>query len=1173
MKFPRRSILLLALGMTGLLAVSASHAQVSVARTTSFEYDPATGLLVKETVEPGKQQFQLVTSYTYDDFGNRKAVTISSPATGIVAIAERSASTTYDARGQFPLQSTNAMGHAESKTFDSKYGTLTSATDPNGLKTTWQYDTLGRKTLEIRPDGNRTRWDYLFCNGVNGGTTACPTLAKYMVQISQRTSAGVANGPWVKMYFDALNREIRSETQGFDGTSVIVKLTEYDALGRVYRTSAPHYSSEAPQWTEMRYDALGRIYATIQPNNATTTVQYDGLTTRTTNALSQTQTTVKNAVGEVIQVVDAAGASILYEYDPFGNLTKTTDPNGNVFTMAYDIRGRKYQMVDPDMGTWEYDYNPLGELVKQVDGRGRVANIYYDKLGRMKSRNERDLISTWTYDYCVNGIGKTCSAASSNDFSAVTSYDTLGRPTSTSTTMDAGYTSSVTYDANGRMATQSYPTGLTVKYVYTNLGYLKEVRNNATDALYWRADKQNAAGHLLQQTYGNNIVTTQVFDVRTGRTKNINAGTNNGVQNLAYAFDDLGNLLSRTDVNQNLAETFLYDNRNRLKSSTVNSGIGTVTQSYNYDAIGNITSRSGVGTYTYGAVNAKPHAVAEVALIGGGKRVYQYDGNGNLLTEVQYDAAGNVVAGKGRTMAYNSFNMPQSITTGSQTLSFTYGPAHQRVRQVAPTATTIYLHPDNAGGLFYEKDIKAGGVVEHKHFISANGQVIALVKQTAAVTKVLYFHRDYLGSVTALTDEAGSVVERLAYEPFGKRRFANGAVDANGTIVGVNTDRGYTDHEHLDEVGLVHMNGRIYDPVLGRFLSADPFIQSPYNLQSYNRYAYVMNNPFMYTDPSGYFSLSKFFKKIVRPVIAIAAIYVLGPGGYYGVAGVTGNAFASAMIAGAAAGAVNTGDLRGALQGAFTAGLFYGAGSLSGSMGWAEGSIARGLTHAAAGCVSASAAGGNCSQGAVSAGFAEVIGGNVEFKEMEANLVARTVIGGTSSVLGGGKFSNGAMTGAFGYLFNKCGHSDCWKQSAFANSGSPGANMTSGENFVSLDEVNRSNWQMLEGGLVKGTLDGATAITTGFTVREFFVNIKAFFTGFGETVIGPLSSTGNFSRATGIPRLQTSAYSDCVQGCFNLGLQLGSKPVTILGEYTSSTTAAELAAAQRGGRAIIDLRP
>ena len=106
-----------------------------------------------------------------------------------------------------------------------------------------------------------------------------------------------------------------------------------------------------------------------------------------------------------------------------------------------------------------------------------------------------------------------------------------------------------------------------------------------------------------------------------------------------------------------------------------------------------------------------------------------------------------------------------------------------------------------------------------------------------------YLHHDHLGSVAAITDgTTGQVIERLAFDPWGKRRNTNGQADTTDSLTGLTTDRGYTEHEHLDEMGIIHMNGRVYDPLVGRMMSADPFIQAPGSLQSYNRYAYVMNN-------------------------------------------------------------------------------------------------------------------------------------------------------------------------------------------------------------------------------------------------------------------------------------------------------------------------------------------
>jgi RHS repeat-associated protein len=124
------------------------------------------------------------------------------------------------------------------------------------------------------------------------------------------------------------------------------------------------------------------------------------------------------------------------------------------------------------------------------------------------------------------------------------------------------------------------------------------------------------------------------------------------------------------------------------------------------------------------------------------------------------------------------------------------------------------------------------------------------------------------------------ISERLAYDPWGRRRFASGLPDTLDSISGLATDRGYTMHEHLDEMGIIHMNGRVFDPLIGRFMSADPFIPDASNLQAHNRYAYVYNNPLKYTDPDGYKPkwLKKLGKIFVRAVAAIADFY--GCGGY-----------------------------------------------------------------------------------------------------------------------------------------------------------------------------------------------------------------------------------------------------------------------------------------------------
>ena len=241
------------------------------------------------------------------------------------------------------------------------------------------------------------------------------------------------------------------------------------------------------------------------------------------------------------------------------------------------------------------------------------------------------------------------------------------------------------------------------------------------------------------------------------------------------------------------------------------------------------------------------------------------------------------------------------------------------------------------------------------------------------------------------------------------------------TLVSAYSDRGFTDHEHLEDFGLIHMNGRIYDPLLGRFLSADPNIQSPKNTQSLNRFSYVMNNPLSATDPTGYISLSKWLPTLFQIAMAVAS----GGATWY----------IQAAFMGATAYAM-TGDPKAGLIAAATAGMFSAVG-WAGAQGSVQNALGGGyhmtkiLAHGIVGGLSAKWGGGNFSDGfrsaAVTQAFAPAIGGIGGDSNTEAyyNIGARAqriavaaIVGGTASAAGGGKFANGAVTGAFSRAFN-----------------------------------------------------------------------------------------------------------------------------------------------------------
>ena len=183
-------------------------------------------------------------------------------------------------------------------------------------------------------------------------------------------------------------------------------------------------------------------------------------------------------------------------------------------------------------------------------------------------------------------------------------------------------------------------------------------------------------------------------------------------------------------------------------------------------------------------------------------------------------------------------------------------------------ATAYYVNPGNSP--FFEKhiNIAGAGVTEYRHFIGGIAVYTQYSNASPATTK--YMLKDHLGSTTVVTSSAGVVLERYSYDPFGRTRNLNGSdIPQSTTMTAPSTRRGFTDHEMLTEYigGLIHMalgqplNGRIFDPSLGRFMTADPNIQFAGYSQSYNRYSYTLNNPLSYTDPTGY-GLRAFFNAI-----------------------------------------------------------------------------------------------------------------------------------------------------------------------------------------------------------------------------------------------------------------------------------------------------------------------
>ncbi|WLQ13235.1 FG-GAP-like repeat-containing protein [Hahella aquimaris] len=832
------------------------------------EYDPVLGLPTKQVIQPGDSQQTI--EYQYD---HATGVLESQTVTG-QGMAPRETRLTYDDAGRYLLREKNALGHEDAgdRQYHPQLGLITHYTDPNGQTTEWQYNGVGRVTSIKKPDGTKVKIQLKYCEREMRLCTK-GSQEKYVLITSS------SGEPPVLQLYDSLDRVVRERTYGLDGNA-IDQNTEYNKLSQISKISEPYFLNETPYWSEAKYDQYQRPYKLINPDNSyREVVAFRGSTTIVRDERHHDKTVTRDALGRLKQVTEANGSTVEYDYDGLGNLRKTV-ADGVVTLLEYDVLGRKVahrveSLSESDANTpvQRYTYSPLGEVITAQNADGSIICMAYDKLGRLTKQvgnykggaftqalnhcagdeNNPDT-SVWEYDKAAKGVGLLSKVEGANGFKKTFAYDAKSRLEQAATTIN-GETFSMGYgydNDTGKMDLQVYPTGDSVLRRYNSIGYLEAVVN-ADDPreVYWQAESMDARGHLNQFRYGNAVTTQREYDPKTGRLKRTSSfilASTGAIHDLAFDYDEVGNLTSREDRFRRLSESFTYDELNRLDSTSFTRSVGgqRVTSNSGVDIAlnGNIESKSGVGAYTYGTAEAQcqssaassyvnPYAVSSIS----GEKSAQYC----------YDKNGNQISGDGRTIKYNAFNQPYEMAKGGIKVSFAYGPDLSQTQRIdvipgENTKTTYYVD-----GL-YEKIVE-GGSTKHKLYI---GDFAVFTREGNKLTKE-YIHRDNQGGVSFITDVRGREVERLSYDPWGLRRNALTWDDINVYAYKAKaTTQGYTGHEHVDAMGLIHMGGRVYDPIIGRFLSADPIVQAPSMSQSFNRYSYVMNNPLSMTDPSGY---------------------------------------------------------------------------------------------------------------------------------------------------------------------------------------------------------------------------------------------------------------------------------------------------------------------------------
>jgi RHS repeat-associated protein len=850
-------------------------------------------------------------------------------------------------------------------------------------------------------------------------------------------------------------------------------------------------SSLARTWTQSEFDVIGRPVKVTEANSAVSTVAYSNLVTTTTNARGYTKVEVKNALGELVQANDNAGLTTNHLYNAAGDLQQVSRDAGRgaiVTWIGYDSLGRKTYVNDPDSGEKHFGYNAAGEMEIEHDGAGTGTLMRYDFRGRVTWRGSLrqtpggqiwDHSSMINFDTAPNGLGQEhCSWTDPNIayeawqgqsdkkqvWSRCNSFDSMGRVIASATYVDGiSYASALQLDGLGRAWKAQDPSGKWLKTEFGPRGHVVRLCESDAADTWHSCPSQGATTYLMNHEtdqFGNvirdirggsqNMQVFKQYDQQTGRLNQIcvgTASTNCTIMRDTYAWDAVGNLSWRDRLNY--TEEFAYDSIDRLVYARVLRAGSTQYQPsanyfsdwFHYDKLGNVCGKPIGGTQAVGLYYAGRAGCGQAGQLGGlsnssqtqsphqvlsaGIYQYSYDSHGNqVFADAAGDSQDRTIRYNGRDQAYEVFKgLPAAPVRAAR---FWYDPAGNRYKRedtgsgIVGTRRTIYV-----GNI---EIVTENGSTTYKRYIGG----LLVQNVVAGVASNRYLFADHLGSLVAMTDEAGVVLEGGGFNAFGERR-ANGSATTIVSSGSAITTRGFTGHEMLDGLDVIHMNGRIFDPTLGRFLQPDPVVQDPGNPQNWNAYTYVFNNPYRYTDPSGMIGLEE-RQWLATIIVIVSIIFAPQLTAAFGKMG-------AAVLVGFTAGYAATGTIQGGVYGAFSAALFYGIGSYFQSAQWATsgshvfgtglnaaGFAIKVLAHGVAGGVLSYAQGGKFGHGFLSAGAAQLfspmidlIGGGAP-SYAALRVIAAAIVGGTVSQLTGGKFASGAMTAAFSQAFNGEAH-------------------------------------------------------------------------------------------------------------------------------------------------------
>jgi RHS repeat-associated protein len=913
----------------------------------------------------------LTTNVTYSGLtvtGNDGTKTTSSTknANGHVVSATDNGGTinyTYYANGN--LKTSDYQGTVISMEYN-EWGNKTKLTDPSAGIYTYSYYPTGESFEETTPNG-KTSFYY---------DSVGKTIKKTIVGTNTNSETiylydNITKMPTTSTFKDIVN-----------GNAITTMTFEYDTYKRLYKTTeVTPFASFTKQLT---FDAFGRV----EKETSTAAI---GTTT--------SAKTIKNTYlnGYPWQILDDTGQQVLWQTNTVNARGQLTSANQGreTITNTYDQYGFATQ--------FKHDWSFHG-----VSGNVMTLNTVFDPLkGNLSSRTN-------------SMFGTTDNFA----------YDSLDRLTTYPNAL--GVLETQTYDDRGRITKNNLGD-----YNYTNTA--KAYQNTSVtigpEADGYYSNREGIFNDSMESQSGWDNTGLDAWAVANQATISYDATS---VHSGKYALK-LSNATASVKVIHTNKE-ILIDNATDTQytySAWVKSDnpsvnlflfMKTQTETGYYTTVDNVNTTVKNQWVKIEKTVLVPASIKKLSLR------LDNNGSGNVwYDDVKIRKTSNPATDiRQLNITYNTFKSPVEIgETGVDKVSFTYNDGNDRSTMfyggLGLKETRQYRKHYSADGSMEIKQNMSTGAIEFVTYIGGDGYTAPIVLKSDGTTqKYLYLHRDYQGSILAITDATGAVVEKRLFDAWGNIVKVQDGAGNNLNVLTI-LDRGYTGHEHLQSVGLIHMNGRLYDPKLHRFLQPDNNIQDPYNTQNYNRYGYVLNNPLKYTDPSG---------EVIGIGVAVLIGAVIAATTYtmtalladvpFTVGGLVGASFIGAFSAAVTfgIGSVATGIQQLGARMVFQAlahGMFNGM--MSGVQG---GNFWSGF---AAGSLSSIAA-GLWQGGAMATGDGNWSGLGGNFGNTDFGTIAfGTISGGAGAALTGGNFWQGAVTGLMVSALNEVAHKNSERRS------------------------------------------------------------------------------------------------------------------------------------------------